>query len=255
MDMRATYLGFGFFCATLYGWRELYGEGANPEFGTLCLLLAGVVSLIGGYRISVRRRRALLSAALEPQSGLRGVLTGRMGAILTAVVGTGATVPIVAYFALTASDPELYLAAAAAAWAIAISLLLDRIGAAHFRPQYRMSVTAPLAVGVAAIPVVAAAMSFSFWVLPLPDYAQAAQLPDAIAAALAGLPQHEPIVFEILSALRVADAFVYWLLAQNGFQAGLPLFLFLLKGAAIYLSVVKLAIDCQAALTRGEETP
>lgn len=255
MDKRSTYLAFGMFCATLLGWRGLYGEGDFPQAGMASLAILGLVSLVGGYRISVRRRRAFLSAALEPDSQLSTVLTGRMGASLAALLGTAATLPVVAYFALTASEPELYLAAGAAAWAVAMTLLIERLTARHFRQRYRMSAVVPIAIGIAAAPVVLLAMAFAFWVLPIPAYAEASALPDAISAGLEGLPRHHPLVFEAMSVLRVADASIYWVLAQDGFRAGLPVLLFLLKGAVVYLSVAKLAVDCQAALLRREDRP
>jgi len=253
MDLRSTYLAFAMFGATLLGWRSFYGAGEFPSAGIACLLLLAVLSLIGGYRIAVQRRRALLSAAIEPGSPVAGVLTGRMGASFAAIAGTLATLPITAYFALTASDQEIYLAAATAVWIIVVSLVIERLFWSHLRPRYRMSVVGPAALGIAALPMLVLVMAFSFWVLPVPAYAQTPVLAEALSSALEGLPRHHPLAFEVLSVLRIADAFIYWFLAQDGFRAGLPVFLFLVKGAVIYLSIAKLAFDCRAAMMRSEE--
>lgn len=253
MDLRSTYLAFAMFGATLLGWRSFYGAGEFPSAGIACLLLLAALSLIGGYRIAIQRRRALLSAAIEPGSPVTGVLTGRMGASFAAIAGTSATLPITAYFALTASDQEIYLAAAAAAWIIVVSLVIERLSWSHLRPRYRMSVVGPTALGIAALPMLALVMAFAFWVLPVPAYAQTPVLAEALSSALEGLPRHHQLAFEVLSVLRIADVFIYWLLAQDGFRAGLPVFLFLVKGAVIYLSIAKLAFDCRAAMMRSEE--
>lgn len=253
MDLRSTYLAFAMFGATLLGWRSFYGAGEFPGAGIACLLLLAALSLIGGYRISAGRRRALLSAAIEPGSPVSGLLTGRLGAICAAIAGTSAALPVAAYFAITASDQEIYLAAAAAVWVIVVSLVIEGLAWKHLRPRYRMSVVGPVALGVAALPMLALVMSFAFWVFPVPAYANTPILAEAISSALEGLPRHHPIAFEVLSILRIADAFIYWLLAQDGFRAGLPVFLFLVKGAVIYLSIAKLAFDCRAAMMRSGE--
>jgi len=255
MDLRSTYLAFAISGATFMGWRSFYGEGEFPGVGIACLLLLAVLSLIGGYRISAGRRRALLSAAIEPGSPASRYLTGRLGAVCAAIAGTSATLPVAAYFAITASDQEVYLAAAAAIWVLVVNLVIEGLAWKHLRPRYRMSAVEPLALGVAALPMLALVMSFAFWVLPVPAYAHTPVLAGAISSALEGLPRHHPLVFEVLSVLSIADAFIYWLLAQDGFRAGLPVFLFLVKGAAVYLSIAKLALDCRAAMMRrGERT-
>ncbi|MEX3314394.1 hypothetical protein [Sulfitobacter sp. PS-8MA] len=184
---------------------------------------------------------------------MASVLTGKMGSTMAAVMGTAGTLPIAAYFAITASGPEILLAGVAGAWVLLVSLVAERASWVHLRPHFRLSVVGPATLGVAVLPIIGLAMGFAFWVLPVPAYAQTPALSGAISAALEGLPRHHALAFEVLSVLRIADAFIYWLLAQDGFRAGLPVLLFLFKGAVIYLSIAKLTFDCRVALMRSEE--
>ena len=247
MRILPTLTAFFAFCLFLLGWRLLYPTDAYDMAGMVCLGALALLSLSGGYRVALGRQRALISASVEPESGLRNILSGRLGAAFRAIAGTATAIPVAAYVALAATGPELLLAAAAAAWAVAMALLADGALARHLRPEYRMSLVASAAIWVAAVPVVAVAVWFSYSVLPIPDYALLPSLPEVLRAAVSGLPRQHPVIFEVLTALRSLDAATYWVLDRQGFQATLPLLLFLLKGAVAYVSITKVAVDCQTA--------
>jgi hypothetical protein len=247
--MRAgrSYLSFLLLSAALLGWRAFYSEVGTTWIGVGCLAVVALISLTGGYRIALGRRQAFLNAALEPGSSLSKLLTGRIGAAVAAILGTAASLPVAAYLLLTGLWVEVALAFAGAAWVVAMVLLFDRLWLDQLRPRYGMSIISSVAIGVSAVPAIGLAMAFYYFVLPVPDFARTDELREALALGVAEFPRHHPWVFEVMSAIRSVDAFVYWVLDKNGYQAALPLTLFLLKSAITYVSVVKLAADWQAA--------
>lgn len=241
------------FAALLTAWRLLYRGADTAQAGLAALALLGAISLLGGYKTALAGRRAMLDAALERGTRLRGLMTGRAGAALSALLATGAALPPAAYFALGCSLREFRLVLALGAGLALLVLLFDALARGRIRVPLRLAVLGPQVVILAGLSFGAVHMALAYLVLPLPAYLLQPTLASALQSAVAGLPAHHDWIYAPLAAMRMIEALGYWLVTQDWALQGPAVVLFLLQGAAVYLSLAKLALDALALLLPGRE--
>lgn len=199
------------FVLPLFLWRLIFTKG---DWAVLALLPLFFMIYKGCYEVLLRRRQAVLLAALQSNSALLGILKGRLTTFLPAFVIAILTTAVLAFEAITITPVELIVLGGLGILALgSYKIFLGRLQS-HFNEAFLPALATTLSVmlaGLAASPLYA-------WVelnhVIHPGFVQSLPLTEAIRTALEQSGLATGPVSEVLSAFFVLDTTKIWLVVN-----------------------------------------
>ena len=198
----------------LYLWRILY---PSTDWAAVFLAALTVVLYWGCRKPLAAMLRIRFAAMILEESRIYGVVTGGIRAVIHSCVFVGFTVPILAWQALSASDPIgvllLVLCLAASATALGARRWLQR----HLHDPYCVWHGANLGAVIAGtifLPILA----WTIWNhVPIPGEFRILGFWEAMQFGVAdGLPQRRGWIAEILALPFAVESAQLWLIAKYG---------------------------------------
>jgi hypothetical protein len=199
---------------------------------------------IGSYQVILRRRRALLLAVLQANSWLTPILSGQIFSALAAVVITAATVPLLAYKALSAQMAELLVLLALSVAAVAFFQVFQAILQKHINDAFLPSASTRSSVALAGS-IFLAPHVWAVWnYVRYPDIKELS-FSQIMIRAMEPLPERGGWIAEILSIFYTMDAAKLWLVVQAE-KTTVPALIFTIYGALICFLVARAIVAVAA---------
>ncbi|TVP79978.1 MAG: hypothetical protein EA353_05010 [Puniceicoccaceae bacterium] len=238
------------FTLPLIVWRLLFEDSG---FAGLPLLALGLLILSGTVSQRLSLNRARLAVALRPETWLRGVLTGMVGAVFTGLGLLFIALPVLAWTALSAGRPEQLALSALCIASGGTCVFSGRWVAAHFQPAYVRSYT----VFTGTLAPVAVFLPIMIWInwtmveYPV-DYAQMGFL-EALQYGLDRGPRLSGPDAAVMRFFQSADSLKLWLVHRFE-DSALPGLLFSLHSALVVVIFARCFVavtDFLRHMTRG----
>ena len=198
----------------LYLWRIVY---PSTDWAAVFLAALTVVLYVGCKKPLAAMLRKRFAAMILEESPVYGVMTGGIRAVIHSSVFVAVTVPILAWQALSASDPIglllVMLCLAASATALGARRWLQR----HLHHPYCVwhgANLGALIAGVIFLPILA----WTIWNhVPIPGEFRTLGFWEAVQFGVAeGLPQRRGWIAEILAVPFAFESAQLWLIARFG---------------------------------------
>ncbi len=214
---RSVYLNAGLAGVTLalplYLWSTLYPA---TEWSLLAIVPLAVMLFIGSWTPAVALKRAWFLAALQPESSLSKILTGRIYAFTYSVIFIAIAIPILTWQALTAAREEILGLAALFLAASSLSLWMQPWLQHHFQQPFSCSAGITFGAWIAAIVFIPVIAWINWNFVYHPGYLQTSSLDEAIRQAMKELPPRRGWTAEVLAPLYAIEATKLWMVVQLG---------------------------------------
>jgi hypothetical protein len=217
----------------------------RTEMALLALAMAGFVAVLGGYRAALVRRRALLRAALVPDTWLCRILTGRIHAVLSGLLPVIVVLPGVAYFTLIADRIGWLLLVGLGVFTTVAHLAVVARSRHYLTLAFRPAFSAPLVALLAAILFGGLHAWTTYSHTSLPYWIDEPSLPAMVDAAVAELPHLGSLATEVLSVFRGAEALASWIMKTDGFRSTSVIVYILGYNALVFIGLARLFTDAQ----------
>ena len=226
----------------LFLWQELYHR---TDWAVLALVPLTTMVCIGSYQVILCRRRALLLAVLQANSWLTPILSGQIFSALAAVVITAATVPLLAYKALSAPMPELLVLAALSVAAVAFFQVFQAILQKHINDAFLPSASTWSSVALSGSIFLAIHVWAGLNYVRYPAYIKELSFSETMIRAMESLPERGGWIADILSIFYTMDDAKLWLVVRAG-GTTVPAFIFTIYGALICFLVARAIVAVAA---------
>lgn len=196
---------------SLYLWRVLHPV---TDMAVIALLPLSALIFTGSFWDSAAVYRACMRAAVQVDSPLAWLMTGRLRALLGAAVFTLVAVPLLAWHAISSTYAELLLLAclffvASLLFACSENKLLD-----HLTPPFARTTALSGAMLIAAVFFVPV-LAWSNWnFMPQPSAIRTASFEEALQLGFSQLPERRGWVAELLAPFYALEYGKLWFVVQ-----------------------------------------
>lgn len=242
--MRAAALATAGVLALLWVWRITY---AATDLAGLAAIAVSLWAAVSAYRGNRDIRRAQLAAAFHSRSALSRLVTGRIRALAFAVAVFVISLPVLAWKALTAAQPEALALALVFLLSGITALWARRILSRHVTPAFAKAwgvAIAVVLVGGLAVPVLG---WINYTVVSYPDAALGGNFAQTFQELMGNLPTRRGWIAEALTFVAVADAARLTLASR--YAGSWPLVaIYCLDSALVCLIVAQTGALCTSAV-------